>query len=569
MSAEWAQGRASTTALGGKVLGEAGSAPPGGAHGGRAGRWMQRCGGGTGLTAAVASGVLLIAAYPGVGLGPLALLGWAPLLWRLRRGDVDPVGAALLGGLTGTLLHVFVFHWIAHTMEVMSGLPPALAALALLGYGVGMAPHQALVAAVLAWWVRREGGGRGWPWIVAWAVLATEVAVPYQFPWFLGSALYATPLLHQAADLIGIVGVSALCALSSALLVQALTERTARKAAVVQLVMVLAAWAGYGALRLQQIDSTPAERTVHGLLVQHNPTLDEKRTQRPQPRLPMLHRAALLTRKADRSGIDLIVWSEGALPFFYVPTEVDGDDTERLPGKANSLLRRVTRDVDKMSRELDLPWIFGTLRRLDPEWTAFARNSAVISVPGEERRFYDKRLLVPFGERMPGREIIPALAEAIPGVSNLGPGDGETVVPIRGVRYGLSICYENLFADYVFASHRDADVLINLTDDVWFGDSNATELHLMVQSARTVEMRRPLWRATATGVTSSIDAAGRVLARAPLFQATVLRVAADVRGLDAPFRWWGPWPARLLAALLLALLAGVWWRARDRRAEAT
>lgn len=531
-------------------------------------RWLARCGGPSGVAAALSSALLLVAAYPGVALGPLALVAWGPLLWRLRRGDVDPVGAAWLGGLMGTVLHVAVFHWIAHTMEVMSGLPPWLAALALLAYGVGMAPHQAIVAALLAWWTRRRPQSRAWPWLVAWAVLATEVVVPYQFPWYLGSALYATPTLHQAADLIGIVGVSALCAATAGLGVQAVVEPGHRRGAILQLVLLLGAWLGYGALRIEEIASAPPARTVRGLLVQHNPSLDEKRSQRPQPRLPMLHRAAALTRKADRSGIDVIVWSEGALPFFYVPTEVTADGDLQLPGKANTLLRRVTRDVDAMSRELNLPWIFGTLRRLDPEWTELARNSAVIWVPGEERRFYDKRLLVPFGERMPGRELFPALAEAIPGVSNLGAGDGMTVVPIRGVTYGLSICYENLFADYVYGAHLDADVLINLTDDVWFGESNATELHLMVQTARAVELRRPLWRATATGVTSSVDAAGRVIDRAPLFVPTTLRVSADIRPIDAPFRWWGPWPARALAAALCALVLLLWWRDRGRRVDA-
>ena len=526
-------------------------------------RWLQRCGGGTGVLAALASALLLVLAYPGVGVGPLALLGWAPLLWRLRRGDVDPVGAAWLCGITGTVLHVVVFHWIAHTMEVMSELPPMLAGFALLAYGVGMAPHQALVAAAVAWWVRRPQRSGAWPWVAAWAVLATEVAIPYQFPWYLGSALYATPMLHQAADVIGIVGVSWLCAAVAGLLVQAVAEPARRVATLAQLTVLLAAWLGYGVMRLEQVESAPVSRTVQGLLVQHNPSLDEKRSPRPQPRLPMLHRAALLTRKANRDGLDLIVWSEGALPFFYVPTEVGAPGEAQPPGKSNTLLRRVTKDVDAMARELNIPWIFGSLRRLDPEWTELARNSAIIWVPGQERRFYDKRLLVPFGERMPGREWIPALAEAVPGVSNLGVGDGPTVVEIRGVRYGLSICYENLFGDFVYGAHLDADVLINLTDDVWFGESNATELHLMVQSARAVEMRRPLWRATATAVTSSIDAAGRVIKRAPLFEATTLRVTAAVRALDAPFRWWGPWPARILATLGFG--TALWISLADRR----
>ncbi len=528
-----------------------------------AARLWRLLGGGSGVGAAVLTGLLLAAAYPSLGAWPLALCGWTPLLLRLRRGDLSLAGAAGLGLLAGTLLHVVVFHWIADTMRDMSGFPMPLAAAVVLLYGAGMGLHQAATAAMVAAH-RRSGWRLGLaPVVAALAVLSAEVIVPYQFPWFLGNAFYTAPWLHQAADLIGIWGVSAAAIACSALLAELIAEPARRGRNGVSLAALLALWLGYGALRIEALESTPATRTVRGLLVQHNPSLREKKAESPKPRLPMLARAKALTQKAELEEVDLIVWSEGALPFFYVPSEVDGRAPDAKPiGRANALLRGMTREIDALAEELGKPMIVGTLRRLDPDWRERARNAALVLVPGRPRAFYDKQRLVPFGEYMPGRDLVPALAESIPGISDIGAGEGAAVFDVGVARAGLSICYENLFPALVHDLHRDAEVLINLTDDVWFGRSNAPELHLMVQAARAVELRRPLWRATATGHTAAIDAAGRVVARAPWFSATTLKVEAEVREMGSPFRLWGVWPAWLLALAGVALVGWCWRRAR-------
>ncbi len=515
------------------------------------------------MAAALATGALLAAAYPGVGAWPLALVGWTPLLLRLRRGGLSIAGAAGLGLLAGTVLHVVVFYWIAETMREMSGFPMPLAAAVVVLYGAGMGLHQAAIAAFVTAH-RRSGWQPGLaPAVAAIAVVSAEVLVPYQFPWFLGNALYTAPWLHQLADLIGIWGVSAAAIVCSALLAELIAAPSQRARNAVWLAALMAVWLGYGALRIVSMESAPVTRTVRGLLVQHNPSLREKKAESPKPRLPMLARAKALTRKAELSDVDLIVWSEGALPFFYVPSEVDGRPPDARPiGRANALLRGMTREIDDLARDLGKPMIVGTLRRLDPDWRERARNAALILVPRMPRAFYDKQRLVPFGEYMPGRELVPALAESIPGISDIGAGEGSAVFDVGAARVGLSICYENLFPRPIHELHHDAELLINLTDDVWFGRSNAPELHLMVQAARAVELRRPLWRATATGHTASIDAAGRVVARAPWFTATTLRVEAEVRDLGSPFRSFGAWPAWFLALTGIALFG--WWLRRAR-----
>jgi apolipoprotein N-acyltransferase len=136
------------------------------------------------------------------------------------------------------------------------------------------------------------------------------------------------------------------------------------------------------------------------------------------------------------------------------------------------------------------------------------------------------------------------------------PGVTSGLVEVDGVRLLVNICYEALFGDFLRTEGKTADVLVNLTNDVWFGPPPAGELHLMVQQARPIELRRPLLRSTTTGVSACFDANGRILQRTPSFQEATLRCDAQVKDLDSPYRWWGDLPmwGLTLAAAVLALL---------------
>jgi apolipoprotein N-acyltransferase len=360
--------------------------------------------------------------------------------------------------------------------------------------------------------------------------------------------------------------VSLLCVLVSALLVEALGSRprTRALAPVGVALIILLAWWAYGQARLSAHDSAPVQKRWTAALVQPNPSLAEKRSLKPKPRLPMYRRAERLTRGLDLTRVDVLVWPEGSLPFFYVPLpedpEAGGMSAKAM--RAPRILQQITRKVRKLGAELNKPFVFGALRRTDPLWKKRARNAAVILKPGQAPRFYDKQLLVPFGEFMPGRDWIPALAEAIPGISDMDPGSGDAIFELGGARVALTICYEALFPQHVWQAASDADVLLNLTDDVWFGPTNAPELHLMVQVARAVELRRPLVRATATGISALVDAAGRIKMRTGVWTEDARIVTAEVRDLDSPFRLWGMWPMWLLVAGVVLWLAWRFWSLR-------
>ncbi len=503
------------------------------------------------LALAGLTGLLLAASYPSLGWWWLALVAYVPLLWavagiaRARQGFV-------LGWVAGTVLHGLSFYWLSFTIREMSGLPTVVGWLVVLLHAAAMGLHQAVFAAAVV--ATRQWQSRvWWPAWVGVTLLAAEVIVPWQFPWYLGNAVYPAPVLLQAADVVGVVGVSALAAACSAVVVDALRAKSWRRG--LFLVALLGCWTGYGALRLWMVEAVPVNRTLAVGLVQHNPSMKEKTSLKPGPRLPMFSRAIALTKQLPLDDLDLVIWPEGALPFFYVPLEVD------KPGRAPPVLRRVTADLHAFAAKLGRPLIVGTLRMSDRQWKARPTNAAVV-IDGTSTQAYDKHLLVPFGEYLPGRDLMPTLKDLVPGVSDLGAGQGTSVLEVRGVRLGMSICYEALFSGFMWRQTRDSDVLLNLTDDVWFGPTNAPELHLMVQIPRAVELRRPLLRATATGISAMVDAGGRVTARTPVWQTATRVVRVQLRDVGSPFRVWGPWPARALAALVAGLLLLVEWRRR-------
>lgn len=526
-----------------------------------------------GVAAAALSGLLVAAAYPGIGLWALAWAAHAPLLVYLYLRRPSWQRALWLGVIDGLVLHAVVYHWIADTLRDMSGAPMPLAWAGVVAHGALMGLHQGLWAAAVVTFDRLpavEASGVRRALVAGSVYAAVEFIVPFQFPWYLGNALYAAPMWLQPADIVGIEGLSGLCVWSAALLAAAVVAggRRERLVHAALIGLTLLAWRGYGELRSWQREQLPVEQTPTFAIIQPNPSLAEKRALRPAQRLPMLDRAFRLTRELDLKGVDVVLWPEGSLPFFHVPLpgepEAQGLSAQQM--RAPPVLLRSVERVYAFARTLGRPWVTGTLRRTDPRWRERARNAAMLLWPDGRKAFYDKQLLVPFGEYLPGRGLFPSLAEAIPGISDMEAGQGSAQYEIAGIKVAMTICYEALFAAHVWHKAATADVLFNLTDDVWFGPTNAPELHLMVQIARAVEMRRPLVRAAATGVSAVVDDMGRIQARTPVFREATLVQSVQVRAMQSPYRWWGPWPMRAWTATLLGALVALWWRRRAAQA---
>jgi apolipoprotein N-acyltransferase len=234
-------------------------------------------------------------------------------------------------------------------------------------------------------------------------------------------------------------------------------------------------------------------------------------------------------------GHALVLWPETAVPAF--------------PDEIPDVLSRLGQLASKHGTSL-LVGIPSGDRHRGPYY-----NSVMLLNAPDQR--YDKHHLVPFGEYLPlDRWVRPILNFLAIPMSNFAAG-GERQRPLQSgpFRIGVSICYEDAYASEVRKSLPAANLLVNVSDDSWFGDSIAPHQHLQISRTRALEAGRYLLRATNTGISAIIDADGHVLARSPQFKPFVLRGHAITYQGATPFVRWGPAP---VIALSCTLLIAVW-----------
>ena len=211
---------------------------------------------------------------------------------------------------------------------------------------------------------------------------------------------------------------------------------------------------------------------------------------------------------------DLVVWPEAPSPFF---------ETEL----------RFQKELKAIAQSAQAPLVVGNIGTdLSPEdgsWRYY--NSAiVVGANGSRVGRYDKIHLVPFGEYVPFQKLLFFARKLTGRVSSFTRGDERKVFRLNGHRYGVFICYESVFADEVreFAQ-LGAEVLVNISDDGWYGDTSAPWQHLNMARMRAIENRRWILRDTNTGITAAIDPYGRV-------RQSILRHAVDALPAQFSFR---------------------------------
>ncbi len=516
-----------------------------------------------GLLAGLVGGAMGWLVYPEPGWWPLAWLMYVPLLAWIQWARPGWRAALLTGWLAGVVLHAGVFAFLAYTMREMSGLPAPIGWSIVAVHALAMGLHQGLFAAAVAATQRLAVGPGRRALQLAALFAVVEFALPWMFRWYLGNAFYRAPQWIQLADVFGVIGVSAAAVAVSWLLAVLLVGRGQRRRAAVALVVLLGSWAGYGEVRLRQLGAQQEEAAKSGqlwtaLAVQHNATLVEKRSSETAVRLGMLQRLEDLTRAAKASavgqGVDAVVWAEGAFPFQWGPDDV-GPQAAKVATRAGAAQLAAKARVWQLSKDLGVPLLLGTLRRVDLQWRQPARNGSVLMQDGQPKWTYDKQILLPFGEYLPGSDMFPQIKGAIAGISDFDGGTTSGLVGIGGATVLVNICYEALFAGFLRGEAvPGAQVLVNLTNDLWFGAERAPELHLMVQSARAVELRRPMLRATVTGISAWVGADGVIRGETPVFQSAVLRADVPLVEADSPYRRWGDLPLWLLTAWVLGWL---------------
>jgi apolipoprotein N-acyltransferase len=507
---------------------------------------MRKLGQASSLGGALLSGLLSGAAFAPLGWTVGTILAPVPLLWALDRDrDRGARRAFLLAWLAAWVHFVFVLHWILFlpSEEVtIPGImiPSLLFMAAYLGVYFG-------AGAVLASWITRR---LRLPLGLAWAVCVTLADAARSqgelaFPW--GSPAYAfsgwTPWL-QMTSVTGFWGLVLWVALCGGLFYHALRGATPGRRVLVGAIGValfLGPYAhGRAVLAHAPAGAVDGAAGIKVSLIQPNTSRDIKWD--PDFRDLVVGDLLERTRKAAASRPDLIVWPETAAPIVLLAEPV--------------YLARVQQTV----AETGVPLLAGTLDHRIENGGYVAHNSAALfDSTGRLVDRYDKRRLVPFSERMPFQRALPWLAGLNFGQSDFSPGTRTVLFQVRDARVGCLICFESIFPELSrqFVA-EGANVLANITNDFWFGNTAAPVQHADMAIFRAVETRRPLLRCANTGISFVVDPFGRVTHRTRTFtEARIDTRVAPARETTFYVRH-GEWILRGLLALAGAsVMAGL------------
>ena len=456
-----------------------------------------------------------------------------PLLGALAPRGAPLVSvrtAACVGLLAGTLTQIGGYHWLVPTLQRFSGLPLWACAPIFLLFALYQGAAWTAVCALTA-----RAAARGWS--IAWAFVAAWTGVEQLYPALfeapLAASLYATPTLLQVVDLGGPSLLSALLAACSAALFDLLREGRGAWRGAVLVAGALLVTLGYGALRTAQLQASLSQApTLHVALIQANLGLAEKRR---DERLALRRHLEPSLRAEREHAPDVIIWPESAVP---------------------SVISLSERDLSPLVTGLHTPVLLGALGHRTHHGRAELYNSAfLIDRGGRVLGHSDKQRLLPFGERMPLGEQLPFLYDLAPGAGQFTPGAASQALQLGEARLAVLICYEDILPSFVRSVTRATrpNLLVNITNDAWFGDSAAPHVHLALAVLRAVEQRRSLLRATNSGVSAVIDPLGRVLAKSGTFRAKTLHARVALLAEDTPYTRLGDWPG-MLSALAIALL---------------
>ena len=504
---------------------------------------------------AAAAGALCVLGFApfAVPAVPLLALGLLFVLWS----DATPRAAAQCGFAFGAGLFGAGASWIYVALTAFGDMPPWLGVISIAGF----CAYLSLWPALAGWIVARATAPRSVARMVACAGAwtAAEWLRGYVFTGFnwlsVGYAQVPDGWLAGYAPLGGMFVVSLAVALVSACLARAIGALAGAGGALHGLggpalgaALVVAGGVGLARVEWTRPDGAPLAVS----LVQGNVLQEEKFDPEQRERT-----FGLYTGLVAQSRGQLVVLPESAFPMFAsrVPDEVLADLVERIRARDGLLLLGVfTADPPLPgSRE---PRYYNTVAAL----------GGADDIP-----LYRKRHLVPFGESIPLKTLIGPLINdilAIP-LSDQTPGEADQPpFVVAGRRIAVNICYEDAFGGELIGAARAAGILVNVTNDAWYGHSIGAWQHNQIAAMRALELGRPMLRATNTGVTSAIDASGREFGRLPWFTRGVLEVEVVPRAGRTPFVAVGELPALLLSIALVAAAALARRRAVPRVAPA-
>ncbi len=454
------------------------------------------------LVLALFSALLLVLLFPGFNLTWLAPVALAPILIACAR-ELSWKRRWFYGWAAGAAFWCGVCPWIEFVMDVHGGMGPWGGWGTFVLFGLYKGLHMAVFATLAGFLMPR------WWAIPAVAALWTGIERThgfFGFAWLdLGNAGIDMPWPMRLAPITGVYGLSFVFAVLSCALALLIVRRPRRELLWLVVLIVPITLPG-----------TPGAvaGSRRALVVQPNVDTEmqwtEENVRDTEQKLASLSRA---------QGEDLILWPEVPAPF-YVTDAKFRDYTARI------------------AQDAGVPFLFGAVGftpQRDP-----LNSAAMMDASGKIVDRYDKINLVPFGEFIP--PMFGWVNRITKEIGDFVAGKRVVVFPLDGHKLGAFICYESVFPDLVRQFVRGgAEVLVNLSNDGYFGHSAAHQQHLEIVRMRAAENRRWILRATNDGITAAIDPAGRVVERLPVFVQTAGLLPYDYESAETPYTRHGDW----------------------------
>ena len=397
--------------------------------------------------------------------------------------------------------------------------------------------------ALTAWLINRLARGNIWcllavapacwvfiEWLRGWLFSG--------FPWMsLGYGQIDT-VLAGWAPLLGVYGVSMMLVISVSALLIAILERGRQRSFAIG--VVLLPWIAGAGLTTVQWTEADGE-VINTTLIQAGVPQERKWLAEERQSTKDFYR----DRTQAAANSKLIIWPEVAIPSV----------TDREEQYMQSL--------QQISQRSGQTIVFGILEReFLPSDESRIYNS-VIAINGQEREVYRKRHLVPFGEYFPVPSFVRNWMRmmSLP-FSDLTPGADEQALLTMadGTKLTVAICYEDSYGAEMLYAMPAAALIINVSNDAWFGDSIAPHQHLQIARMRSLEVGRESIRATNTGISAFIDASGRIMATGAQFEAVEMSLDVQPRSGMTPYARFGNWP---VVGFCFLVMAGFWLRSRS------
>jgi apolipoprotein N-acyltransferase len=488
------------------------------------------------LLASFAVGAALNLAFAPLGWWPLAILTPAAL-FALIRG-LPPRRAGWTGAAFGVGLFGFGTYWLYTALHTFGLVPVWLTIFLQMALVAIMAAYYAALCYFANRFWLKPGPTRAWlvlpvlwvllEWLRGWALSG--------FPWLsLGYALVDSPLKGWA-PLFGVYAVTWAAAVAAVALNVVLMPQVAAARRLVAAGIAVVLFAIPAVLDRQ--DWTHASGAPMPIAaVQGAVSQDQKwqasNLEQTKTRYRDLTQAAW--------GARLIVWPEAAVPALALS------------------LQDYLHELQAQGQAHGADFAIGLI---DYQMQSGQFHNGLLVLTAEAPAWYYKRHLVPFGEYFPVPKWVRSWMRlmSLPYADMTPGGNHQPTLTAGGQKLGLTICYEDAFGSQQLQVLREATLLINVTNNAWYGDSTAPHQHLQIARMRALEAGRYLVRAANDGITAVIGPHGEVAARLPQFQQAVLRAQVQPMTGLTPYARVGNYPVVLGAAMLLAVAV---WRRRQ------